>query len=175
MEESRIQPFYLPNNLARFTVDGQKRNDRWRAITLSRRSFEVSRVRSVVLSPFTRTTHVARQLSKYHERATRPDSPAASQVHESARPEASVRSLRNDRWQDSSWNDKKERERERKKKERTSNHVWGISPKCLLFELFYFVSFFLSEFIYMYIFGAAEWNEIRVVKKWIEVVFCGDT
>ena len=46
-------------------------NDRWRAITLSRPSFEVSRVRSVVLSPFTRTTHVGRHLSKYHER--RPD------------------------------------------------------------------------------------------------------
>lgn len=103
-------------------------NDRWRAITLSRPSFEVSRVRSVVLSPFTRTTHVARHLSKYHERTTRPDSPAASQVHESARPEASVRSLRNDRWQDSSLNDKKrKREREGKKRENKQPRVGNIT------------------------------------------------
>lgn len=50
-------------------------NDRWRAITLSRPSFEVSRVRSVVLSPFTRTTHVGRHLSKYHERRADPIPP----------------------------------------------------------------------------------------------------
>ena len=132
-------------------------NDRWRTITLSRRSFEVSRVRSVVLSPFTRTTHVARHLSKYHERTTRPDSPATSQVHESARPEASVRSLRNDRWQDSSWNDKKkrggererERERERRKKGNKQPRVGNITEVPSIWTVLF--RFVLSIWIYIYI------------------------
>lgn len=102
---------------------------------------------------------------------TRPDSPAASQVHESARPEASVRSLRNDRWQDSSWNDKKkEREREEKKREQATTcreyHRSAFYLNCSIS--------FLSEFIYIYIYLVQQsGTEIRVVKKWIEVVFCG--
>lgn len=80
---------------------------------------------------------------------TRPDSPAASQVHESARPEASVRSLRNDRWQDSSWNDKKRREREggKKREQATTCREYHRSA----FYLNCSISF-LSEFIYIYIY-----------------------
>lgn len=100
---------------------------------------------------------------------TRPDSPAASQVHESARPEASVRSLRNDRWQDSSWNDKKRRERGRKKRGNKQPRVGNITEVPSIWTVLF--RFYLN--LYIYIFGAAEWNETRVVKKWIEVVFCG--
>ena len=153
-------------------------NDRWRTITLSRRSFEVSRVRSVVLSPFTRTTHVARHLSKYHERTTRPDSPATSQVHESARPEASVRSLRNDRWQDSSWNDKKkergrerEREREKKKGEQATTcreyHRSAFYLNCSIS----FRSFYLNLYIYLVQQSGTKFASLRSGLKLYFVVF----
>lgn len=67
---------------------------------------------------------------------------------------------------------KKERERERKKKREQATtcreyHRSAFYLNCSIF----FRSFYLN--LYIYIFGAAEWNEIRVVKKWIEVIFCG--
>lgn len=54
-------------------------DNRLYTITLSRGSFVVRYCTTIVLSTFTRTTHVARHLSGYHEHTIQADSPAAAQ------------------------------------------------------------------------------------------------
>lgn len=54
-------------------------DNRLYTITLSRGSFVVRYSTTIVLSTFTRTTHVARHLSGYHEHTIQADSPAATQ------------------------------------------------------------------------------------------------
>lgn len=115
------------------------------------------------------------QVSRAHDR---PDSPATSQVHESARPEASVRSLRNDRWQDSSWNDKKkregkiEREREKRKKgeQATTCREYHRSAFYLNCSIS-FRSFYLNLYIYLVQQSGTKFASLRSGLKLYFVVF----
>lgn len=115
-------------------------DNRLYTITLSRGSFVVRYCTTIVLSTFTRTTHVARHLSGYHEHTIQADSPAAAQ--RTSR-ECSARGVCS-QFAVCETIAGKIRNRIIKKKLHEQSRVCGIPCKCLLFDRFRFISCFFS-------------------------------
>lgn len=124
-------------------------DNRLYTITLSRGSFVVRYSTTIVLSTFTRTTHVARHLSGYHEHTIQADSPAATQ--RTSR-ECSARGVCSQFAVCETIAGKIRNRIIKKKKLHEHSCVCGIPCKCLLFDRFRFVPCFFSRRLSFFVF-----------------------